>query len=163
MKAISSFCLTNTVQADNRPTCCKLADSVQQLKLPGFFHIMDGVCNLAGGGLNIELQAEAINVSITCKAQSCFNKLEPPYEQASCARKPASGHLFLWPMVATTIHLLPTDFGSLCKSLPKVTSSKGSESPSETSMTFPFGLRISRKLCRSAGHFGPPFSAGFMR
>ena len=53
-----------------RDTCSELADSVQQLELPAFLHIMDGLGYLVAWCLNIELQAEAVDVPVSCR--DCF-------------------------------------------------------------------------------------------
>ena len=48
-------------------TCSELADGVEQLELPALFHIMDGLGYFAAWGLDIELQAKAVDVSISCR------------------------------------------------------------------------------------------------
>jgi len=54
-------------------TCSKLADSVQQLKLPALLHIMDGLGYLAAWGLNVEFQAKTIDISISCRDPQLFS------------------------------------------------------------------------------------------
>ena len=50
-------------------TCSELADGVEQLKLPALFHVMDGLSYLAAWGLDVELQAKAVDVSISCNSR----------------------------------------------------------------------------------------------
>ena len=53
-------------------TCSKLADGVEQLELPALFHVMDGLSYLAAWGLDVELQAKAVDVSISCRNSRPF-------------------------------------------------------------------------------------------
>ena len=48
-------------------TCSELADCVQELELPALFDIMDGFGYFAARRLNVELQTEAVDVSVACK------------------------------------------------------------------------------------------------
>ena len=51
----------------NLCTCSELADCVQELELPALFDIMNGLGYFAARRLNVELQAEAVDVSVACK------------------------------------------------------------------------------------------------
>lgn len=47
-------------------TRCKLADCVEQLKLPALFYVVYGLRNLISGRLDVELQAKAVDVVLAC-------------------------------------------------------------------------------------------------
>ncbi len=140
-------------------TCSKLADSVQQLKLPALLHIMDGLGYLAAWGLNVEFQAKTIDISISCRDPQLFSAF-------ACICAALVGDVYMPPsMSGQYVVALPyvSFAAALTFSVPRVMSSKGSDNPSEARMTLPFGLRTSLKACRRAGHFGPPERVGLTR